>query len=107
MALGSTEPLTEMSTRNLPRVKKRPAPRADNLTANCEPRRLTTLWAFTACYTDSFTFYKFIMINLICVNGIIIIQLSFIAFFILFVCVFCSFFFTRAPLLTGDWTADL
>jgi hypothetical protein len=22
-----------------------------------EPRRLTTLWAFTACYRDSFTFY--------------------------------------------------
>jgi hypothetical protein len=22
-----------------------------------EPRRLTTLWAFTACYSDSFTFY--------------------------------------------------
>jgi hypothetical protein len=37
---------------------------ADNLTAICEqiiqvmwePRRLTTLWAFTACYRDSFTF---------------------------------------------------
>jgi hypothetical protein len=22
-----------------------------------EPRRLTTLWAFTACYRDSFTFF--------------------------------------------------
>jgi hypothetical protein len=31
MALGSTQPLTEMSTRNLPGVKKRPARRADNL----------------------------------------------------------------------------
>jgi hypothetical protein len=24
-----------------------------------KPRRLTTLWAFTACYRDSFTFYLF------------------------------------------------
>jgi hypothetical protein len=24
-----------------------------------EPRRLTTLWAFTACYKDSFTSYLF------------------------------------------------
>jgi hypothetical protein len=30
-----TQPLTEMSTRNLPGVKKRPAPRADNLAAIC------------------------------------------------------------------------
>jgi hypothetical protein len=37
MALGSTQPLTEMSTRNLPGGKKRPARRADNLTAICEP----------------------------------------------------------------------
>jgi hypothetical protein len=37
MALGSTQSLTEMSTRNLPGGKKRPACRADNLTAICEP----------------------------------------------------------------------
>jgi hypothetical protein len=37
MALGSTQPLTEMSTRNLPGGKKWPARRADNLTAICEP----------------------------------------------------------------------
>jgi hypothetical protein len=37
MALGSTQPLTEMSTRNLPGVKKRPARRADNLAAIYEP----------------------------------------------------------------------
>jgi hypothetical protein len=37
MALGSTQPLTEMSTRNLPGGKKRPAGRADNLAAICEP----------------------------------------------------------------------
>jgi hypothetical protein len=36
-ALGSTQPLTEMSTRNFPGGKKRPARRADNLTAICEP----------------------------------------------------------------------
>jgi hypothetical protein len=36
MALGSTQPPTEMSTRNLPRGKKRLARRADNLAAICE-----------------------------------------------------------------------
>jgi hypothetical protein len=37
MALGLTQHLTEMSTRNLPGAKKRPAPRADNLAAIYEP----------------------------------------------------------------------
>jgi hypothetical protein len=37
VALGSTQPLTEMSTRNLPGGKGRPARKADNLTAICEP----------------------------------------------------------------------
>jgi hypothetical protein len=37
MALVSTQPLTEMSTRNLPGGKKRSVRRADNLTAICEP----------------------------------------------------------------------
>jgi hypothetical protein len=37
MALGSTQPLTEMSTRNLPGSKGRPARKADNLTDICEP----------------------------------------------------------------------
>jgi hypothetical protein len=37
VALGSTQPLTEISTRNLPGGKKRPARRADNLAANYEP----------------------------------------------------------------------
>jgi hypothetical protein len=44
--------------------KGRPARKADNLTPICEPtvyniwelRRPTALWAFTACYRDSFTF---------------------------------------------------
>jgi hypothetical protein len=37
MALRSTQPLTEMSTRNLPGGKKRSARRADNLAAIYEP----------------------------------------------------------------------
>jgi hypothetical protein len=65
MALCSTQPLTEMTTKNLPGGKGRPARKADNLTAICEPivykmwepRRLTTLWAPTTCYMDSYTFY--------------------------------------------------
>jgi hypothetical protein len=58
MALGSTQPLTEMSTRNLPGGKGRPVRKADILIAicesivykMCEPRRHTTLWPSTACY---------------------------------------------------------
>jgi hypothetical protein len=37
MALGSTQPLTEICTRNLPRGKGRPARRADNYTTICKP----------------------------------------------------------------------
>jgi hypothetical protein len=37
MALRSTQPLTEMSTRKLPGGKGGPARKADNLTAVCEP----------------------------------------------------------------------
>jgi hypothetical protein len=63
MALGSAQPLTEMSTRDLLGSKERPAHKADNLTAICElsvwkmwePQQLTTLLASTACYRDSFT----------------------------------------------------
>jgi hypothetical protein len=36
MALGSTQPLTEMSPRNLPGSKGRPAREADNLIAICD-----------------------------------------------------------------------
>jgi hypothetical protein len=36
MSLGSTQPLTEMGTRNLAGVKGRPPRKADNLTAICE-----------------------------------------------------------------------
>jgi hypothetical protein len=37
MTLGSTQHLTEMSARNFPGGKGRPARKADNLTALCEP----------------------------------------------------------------------
>jgi hypothetical protein len=37
MALGSTQPLTEMSNTNLPGGKGRPVRKADNLTSICEP----------------------------------------------------------------------
>jgi hypothetical protein len=37
MALGSTQPLTEMRTRNIPGGKGRPARKADNLTVIFEP----------------------------------------------------------------------
>jgi hypothetical protein len=36
MALGSTQRLTEMSTRNIPGDKGRQARKADNLTSICE-----------------------------------------------------------------------
>jgi hypothetical protein len=70
---GSTQPLTELSTRNLPGGKGRPARKADNLTAiyeptvkkMCESRRLTTLWASTSFYRDSFTFFMWCEL---CVN---------------------------------------
>jgi hypothetical protein len=73
MALGSTQPLTEMSARNLPGGKGRPALKAD-LTSiyerivwkMWESRRLTTLWASTTCYRDSFTFFYLIRGKGIC-----------------------------------------
>jgi hypothetical protein len=37
MAVGSTQPLTEMGTGNIPGGKARPMLKADNLTAICEP----------------------------------------------------------------------
>jgi hypothetical protein len=56
MTLGSTQPVTEMSIFL--------GGKADNFIAICElivwemweSQPLTTLWAFTACYWDSFTF---------------------------------------------------
>jgi hypothetical protein len=62
MALGSTQPLKEMSTKNLPGGKKRPARKADNLTAIYERnvrKPLATLRASMACtgITLPFTFF--------------------------------------------------
>jgi hypothetical protein len=37
MVVGSAQPLTEISTMNLSRVKERPARKAYNLTTTCEP----------------------------------------------------------------------
>jgi hypothetical protein len=37
MALGSTQPLTEMNTRNIRGGKGRPERKGNNLTAICEP----------------------------------------------------------------------
>jgi hypothetical protein len=44
MALGSTQPLREMSIRNIP-GKGRPARKADNLAAICEPA-VYKMWSF-------------------------------------------------------------
>jgi hypothetical protein len=75
MALGSTEPLTEMSTRNLPGGggKKRPVGRADILVAICEPnvwkmwkpQPLEILRASTTCtgITLPFTFTLALQLN--------------------------------------------
>jgi hypothetical protein len=66
MTLGSTQPLTEMSTRNLPRHKERQARMAENLTSVSrlwEPRRLTNLWASTARYRDSFIYFMFLHLS--------------------------------------------
>jgi hypothetical protein len=67
MALGSTQPATEVSTRNLPGGKGRPARNADNHTAICqpiiwkmwEPRCLTIVWNSIVCYRDSFLPVRF------------------------------------------------
>jgi hypothetical protein len=65
MVLGSTQPLREMSIRNLLGGKGRSARKADNPTAirepivykMLEPSRLTTLWASMASYKHSNTFF--------------------------------------------------
>jgi hypothetical protein len=69
MALGSTQPLTEMSTRNLPGGEGRSTYKAwqphRHLWTDCleklwEPRRLTFLWASTGSYRDSVTLCWFL-----------------------------------------------
>jgi hypothetical protein len=62
MALGSTQSLTEISTRNLPGGKNRPARRADNLAAICEPNvwkcgSLNNTKGLHGLYRDNFTFF--------------------------------------------------
>jgi hypothetical protein len=49
MALGSTQPLTEMNTRSPPGGKKRPARRAGNIASIYKPQPLGTLRASSAC----------------------------------------------------------
>jgi hypothetical protein len=74
MALGSTQSLTEMSTRNVPGGKMRPARKADNLPAICEPivykmwepQHLTTLWASTGRYRNTFTLLPHVRKSMIC-----------------------------------------
>jgi hypothetical protein len=71
MALGSTQPLTEMSTRNLPGGKGRLERKSDNHAAICEqifykmwePLCLKTVWASTARYRVKFTSFSFIMFH--------------------------------------------
>jgi hypothetical protein len=70
MAMGQTQSLTEMSTRNLTGGKAQPHG-PDILTAISEltvykmwePRRLTNLWAYTACNRDAFIFTFTILSN--------------------------------------------
>jgi hypothetical protein len=65
MALVSTQPLTVMNTSIFLEGKGGRVRKADKFTTicdpifykMCEPRPLTPLWAFMACYKDSFTFY--------------------------------------------------
>jgi hypothetical protein len=61
MALRSTQPLTEVSTMNLPGCKGRSGRKADNLTTIRKPivykaSKSHHLRASTACYRDSFNF---------------------------------------------------
>jgi hypothetical protein len=48
MALGSTQPLTEMSTRKIPGGEGRPVRKAYNLTAICEPMSRENVEASTS-----------------------------------------------------------
>jgi hypothetical protein len=70
--LMPTQPLTEMSTRNLLGVKgyRCVGPTTSPLSQMIfykiwEPRRLTTIWAFTDCYRGIFTFLPLPCLHLI------------------------------------------
>jgi hypothetical protein len=73
IALGSTQPPTEMTTRNFPwgvegvrRVGLTSLPPSASRISRqnmWEPRRLTTLCAFTTCYRDNFTFFTFYLLQ--------------------------------------------
>jgi hypothetical protein len=102
MALGSTQPLTEISTRNLPRGKRRPARKDDNFTAiyaqivseMWEPRRLTFIWASTASYEDGFSFYKIhiylLLVFLIFLSYLFLLHPTCVLFLLFFLLYFCT-----------------
>jgi hypothetical protein len=61
MSLRSTQPLTEISTRNRLGGKGRPARKTiceSNVWKMWEPRRLTTLLASVARYSDRYAFRR-------------------------------------------------
>jgi hypothetical protein len=67
MVLGSTQPLTEMNTRNIPGGKGRLARKANSLTVICdpivnkmwEPQQLTTLLNSKVSHKDNFPFFTY------------------------------------------------
>jgi hypothetical protein len=79
-----------MSTRNIPGGEGRPAHKADNLTAICEPivykmwepQHLTALWVSTARYRDTFTYLPYpgegwqLCVDKICTVDLIIISVE-------------------------------
>jgi hypothetical protein len=80
--LGSSQPLTKMSTKNLRVGKRRPTRKAANLTAIFDRlsqnvgERLTTLWASKASYRDSFVFFIASCLEVTCVfNSCFILKL--------------------------------
>jgi hypothetical protein len=71
MVLRFTQPLTGMSTKDLAAGRAWLMRKADNLTAICEPtvykmwepQHLLTIWASTACYRDSFTYFYIVRVH--------------------------------------------